>query len=286
MSRLVDVLRSSGDRRLGWVLALAGLGLALAVQVAQPVGVPLYDGVVVQEPYRYLHPTGHQLGDPPSFTSMPAVTGSVSPGFAAATSENPTQAQLIVQDGAFELTAGATALQVSVTPVDPVAPVPEGRAIAGNVYRFVVTDQAGTPLPLTPCSGCATLQLRGPDEIGEATLMRFDGSAWVDVVTNHTPMLGGYGTNVTVLGDYAVVEVVEAGEAFDTRILVLLAAVAVVFVGAVAFLYLRQRREDAQPPPRGTGGRRGGGGPGRPPDRAARIPSKRTRPTAPRKGSC
>ncbi|HUG30994.1 MAG TPA: hypothetical protein VMQ65_10835, partial [Candidatus Limnocylindria bacterium] len=112
------------DRRIGWLASLAGGALALAVQVAAPVGVPLYDGVVVQEPYRYLHPTGEQAGSPASFSSTPAVSGSVSPNVIAATTESPPQAQLIAQEGAFVLSASATGLQVSVAPIEAPPPPP------------------------------------------------------------------------------------------------------------------------------------------------------------------
>jgi hypothetical protein len=265
------------ERRIGWLLVVAGFGLALATQVADPVGVPLYDGVVVQEPYRYLHPTGDQAGSPTSFSSTLDVAGAESPDFAAATTENPSQAQMIAKTGALELTPGATTVLVSITPIEPPAPAPEGRQIAGNVYRFSVTDQGGAPLRIKPCEGCISLQLRGPEEIGEATLMRYDGSAWVEIETTHGTITGGYGTNPIQLGDYAVIEVIDPGAGMDIRILVLLGAVAAIFLGAVAFLYLRQRSETAA----ASRPRRGAV----PTDRAARIPPKRKRPGGPSKGS-
>ena len=66
MTLVRRLLATSTDRRRGWLAVLAGAVLVLAIQVAAPVGVPLYDGVVVQEPYRYLHPTGDHVGSPTS----------------------------------------------------------------------------------------------------------------------------------------------------------------------------------------------------------------------------
>lgn len=197
-------LRRDRVRLAGVAALVAGTGLALAVQALAPVGVPLFDGQPVVEPYRYLHPTGDQAGDPTSFTATPALQGSQSPAVPAATTESPPQAQLIAQQGAFVVGSGATGLEVSITPVDPPAVPPDG-VIAGNVYRFSVTDQAGTPVAIKACDGCISLVLRAPDGTGDARLQRFSGAAWVDVETFHAGVVGMYATNPTALGDYAIV---------------------------------------------------------------------------------
>lgn len=194
------------DRRLGWVLIAAGALIVLAVQVAQPVGVPLYDGVVVQEPYRFLHPGGGQAASPTSYHGEKPVAADLSPIFAAATSENPPQAQLISQRGAFALTPGAAMLRVSVTPIEP-PPAPVGGTIAGNVYRFSVTDQSGTPLDVRPCAGCLSLLLRAPEQTEAASIKRYADGVWHDVETVHAGIVDLYQTNATAMGDYAVIAV-------------------------------------------------------------------------------
>jgi hypothetical protein len=199
------------DRRLGWLVVVAGAALALAVQIAGPVGVPLYDGVPVQEPYRFLHPTGNQAGSPASYSSAPTVVGGVSPAFAAATTENPPQAQLIAQKDAFVLSPGATSLQVSITPIDPPS-TPAGGPIAGNVYRFAVTDQAGATLAIKACQGCLSLSMRAPDSVADATIEHFADGAWEDVLTVPLAIVTMFQTNPTALGDLAVV-VAAAGPA-------------------------------------------------------------------------
>jgi hypothetical protein len=194
----------SRRRVVGALVAALGLGLALAVQIATPVAVPLYDGVVPVEPYRFLHPTGDQQGDPTSFTSTPAATGNESPFFAAATAENPPQAQLIVEQGAFRLSAGTSQLQVSITPVDPVAQPTEG-TIAGNVYRFTATDSAGTSLVPNQCDGCRTMVLRAPDGVTDGTIGHFENGAWAPIHTLPAGVAAMFQVNVDAMGDFGVI---------------------------------------------------------------------------------
>ena len=192
------------DRRLGWLLVLAGGALGLALQVAVPVGVPLYDGVVIPDPYRYLHPTGNEPGDPSSYTATEDVTGNQSPVFAAATEESPPQAQIVVMEDAFQLNPGTTTLNISITPVDPVAPPTDG-TIAGNVYRFAITDDSGQPVAPKSCEACRTLVLRAPDGVNEARVQHFADGAWTDVKTDHAGIAAMYQSNLDALGDFAMV---------------------------------------------------------------------------------
>jgi len=245
------------DRRLGWLFVAAGAIVVLGVQVAQPVGVPLYDGVVIQEPYRYLHPTGDQAGSPTSYSGETAVSTDLSPIFSAYTGEQPPQAQLISTRGGFTLTPGATKVFVSITAVEP-PPAPTGGTIAGNVYRFSVTDQAGTALQVRACQACLTLRMRGPAEIGEAVLKRYADGAWHDVETIHEGIGGTYVTNVLALGDYAVIEKIEEEPGLSPIVFIGGGAV-IVLLAIGAFLLFRVRQAPAAPTPAPR----------------ARIPSKR-----------
>ncbi|HYK96184.1 MAG TPA: hypothetical protein VE011_10015 [Candidatus Dormibacteraeota bacterium] len=193
------------DRRLGWLAVLAGGALALAIQIAAPVGVPLYDGVPTVDPYRYLHPTGTQPGQPTAYAFDEPVIGGASPAFAAATSENPPQAQLIAQTGAFVLTPGATSVHVSIAAVEPPALAPSSGTIVGNVYAFSVTDQAGTALAVAACDSCLSLSMRAPEGTDTATLMQFAGGTWSAMQTVPVSIVSMYQSNPTALGDIAVV---------------------------------------------------------------------------------
>lgn len=249
------------DRRLGWLVLAAASVLVLAVQVAQPVGVPLYDGVVVQEPYRFLHPQGGQPGSPGAYSGEAPVTSDSSPIFSAYTSENPPQAQLIALRGAFTLTPGATKVLVSIVAVEP-PPPPAVGGIAGNVYRIAVTDQSGAPLEVRPCAGCLTLRMRAPENTTEAVLQRYADGAWHDVETVHEGLTGSYVTNVLALGDYAVISAASVEPGGPGAIVVVGGAAVLLLLAFGAFLLLRVRQAPPAPEP----------GP------RARIPSKRKGP--------
>jgi hypothetical protein len=261
---------ATSDRPLGWLAAAIGGALALALQVASPVGVPLYDGASVVEPYRFLHPTGNQVGDPTSFTSMPTLKGNQSPVFAAATLESPPQAQLVAMEDAFSLPQGITKLMVSITPIDPPAAPVEG-SIAGNVYRISVTDQAGTPLASKPCDDCRSLVLRAPETMTEeGTIRRFANGEWTEVATLHAGMISMYQANVDELGDYAVFGTATGGPGgLDPLVFGGIALAG--FLAVVAGLFWYRRRPPPIPVARLGAGR-------------GRVPSKRRGPRRPPSG--
>ena len=235
--------------RLGLLLVLGGTALALAIQVAAPVGVPLYDGVVVLPPYRYLDPTGDQLGDPPSFSGRFQVAEAFSPTVVAATSEQPPQAQLIAQQDAFDISSDVTDLVVSIMAIPPPGQPATG-AILGNVYQFSVEDQTGRDLNIKPCNGCASLLLRAPENGPAGQVMRFTGGTWEPIDTNHAGTVAMYQANPKAPGIYAVVSTDDQPgnggsggllDGVDLVLILAIAGVALVFMAFVALLYLRAR---------------------------------------------
>ncbi|HJP89578.1 MAG TPA: hypothetical protein VJ850_11140 [Candidatus Limnocylindrales bacterium] len=237
------------DRRLGWLAIAAGALVVLAMQTWHPVGVPLYDGAPVQEPYRFLHPSGDEAGNPTSYSGQKAVASDRSPIFAAATSEQPPQAQLISQSGAFTLTTGATQVLVSITPIEA-PPPPAGARIAGNVYRFSVTDQAGTPLDVRQCPGCLSLLMRAPDDTGDATVKRFGDGEWHDVETIHAGITGLFQSTPTGMGDFAVIETTATGDEGGLSPIVLAGGgLVIVLLALGGFLLLRVRQAPAETEP-------------------------------------
>jgi len=253
-----------------------GLGLALAVQVHAPVGAPLYDGVVIAEPYRYLHPTGaDQPDDPTPADSTEPVSGGVSPVFAIATDEQPPQAQLVAQEDAFQLPSGTTELDISIKPVDPQAP-PTSGSIAGNVYRVAITNQDGAPVTPKPCDACRSLVLRAPDDVTDGTVAHFENGAWVGVATFHAGTVAMFQANTGALGDFAVIVGASSGgpgggPAGGIDPLVFGGIALALFVAVVAGLFWYRRRPPPVPVARL--------GPGR-----GRIPSKRKAPRRPPSG--
>ena len=140
---------------------------------------------------------------PPGTSATIAVEGGQNRIVAVATTETPPQAQILATPGALMLGQGATKLSVSITPVEPVQPVPAGY-IDGNVYRFVVVDQLGRPAT-APASAYVSIFLRAANQADvDGTIERFDGTSWSPLQSSSE---GGAGflAIVTDFGDFAVV---------------------------------------------------------------------------------
>jgi hypothetical protein len=192
------------EKRIGLaVLAIGLVAIALAQRVAPVRTPPLYDGVVVTEPYRWLAPPPGQKGDPGSATGSEGLEHGNSPVIAIATPEQPPQAQIFATTGALVLPPGTTSIKLSITPVPPVA-LPADGHIVGNVYRIVVANQAGVPAPAT-ASANATVVLRGPDPSVDSTIERFNGQTWAMIDTQDAGFPATYLAVVTDFGDFALV---------------------------------------------------------------------------------
>ena len=226
--------------------------MIVVAQLGAPLGSPpLYDGVVVQEPYRYLAPGPGQPGSPTSFRSSPAIEGSASPAIVAATTESPPQAQLVALSGAIALPPGATSLSVSIEPVAAPAP-PSGATIVGNVYRIEVADQSGAVLPISP-GALPTLIMRAPDGVPTAAIWRHAGATWQELTTEPAGQPGMFITNVTQLGDFALIGAPDVGPGgVDPRFIILGAIPAILTVAVLGVILLwRRRRQRAAPRPAG-----------------------------------
>src|ERR1700674_2836194 len=98
-------------------VAATGLAIAAAAQVVAPVVVPLFDGVVVNEPYRYVTPPPGEAGSPTSASSGLAIAQGVSPAFAVYTSETPPQAELVARSGELAVRPQSTSVTVTIDPM-------------------------------------------------------------------------------------------------------------------------------------------------------------------------
>jgi hypothetical protein len=229
-------------RNAALLTLLAGLAMIVVAQIAAPLGSPpLYDGVVVQEPYRYLVPTPGQVGSPTSYRASLTVKGTASPQLVAATSESPPQAELIAQPGTFVVPAGTSSMTVSIEPVAAPAP-PASGPIAGNVYRVTVADQTGTPVPFN-ATGQATLVLRAPTDVADAVIARFAGGAWQELPTGPSGQPDMAITNIDALGEFALIAKPAPGIfGFDPRLLGGAAIAAVLSVVGLWFFLSRTQR--------------------------------------------
>jgi hypothetical protein len=187
-------------------LAIAvGFGVAVLAAVLGPRGAPpLYDGVVSTDPYRYLAPSSGQLGGATGATKTVAVPSGTSPIIALGTPEQPPQAQVIAQGGALILPPGTSSIIVSITPV-PWSVRPQNAQVLGNVYRFSVTNQAGTAITVRS-DAQVTLALRAPATVGEATVARLLGGTWTTLQTAGAGFPGTFeSTGLTEFGDFALI---------------------------------------------------------------------------------
>jgi hypothetical protein len=187
-------------RRLPARVLLIGLGLTwLAAMSTSVRTAPLFDGVFIEDPYLFVDPPPGAAGDPPSAeATQPVVDGSV-PLLAVATTEVPPQAQIIAEADAFAISAGTESVTVSIVPAGANDPT-----IAGNVYRFSVTDPGGASLEIRP-GARVTIIVRAPQSDLVAQIARFDGTRWVTIPTELGGLADLFAANITQLGDFAVV---------------------------------------------------------------------------------
>lgn len=191
-------------RRFGWIAVGVGLVATLSVRIGdRSQAPPLYDGIILTEPYLWLDPPPDHPGGATRTSARIAVNGAANAIIVVATGEKPPQAQVLAEAGSLTLAPGATSLLVSITPIEPPATVQSGY-VDGNVYAFQVVDQAGRAAT-APASAYVSILLRAADPTdADATIERFDGTGWAPTNTSS----GGDGTYlaiVTEFGDFAVV---------------------------------------------------------------------------------
>ncbi len=191
-------------RRLGAVFCVVGLIVAAAGHAVAPNAPALHDGVIPIDPYRWLSPPPGAAGDRQGTkVTIPVTDPSSSPILVIATPEEPPQAQLFVPPGGLVLPKGTRTLRTAITPVAPKAQPADG-TIAGNVYRFSLTNQAGQAVSAS-ASALASLVLRGPEGLEVATIERYAGGRWQHLKTSHAGFAATFVSPVTSFGDFALV---------------------------------------------------------------------------------
>jgi hypothetical protein len=263
------------------LLVLGGIVAAIGLVIAGPPYATLYDGVPVVPPYVYLDPGPDQPGSPVGATATIKVINGASDLLALATPELVPQAQVFVIPGGLALPPGTTRIDVSIAAVEPTAQPTDGH-IAGNVYAFNLTNDAGLPVSATT-EAQASIELRAPDQATTtATIERFDGTSWQPVSTTAAGIGALFTAVVTQFGEFAVVlpgaaatgaasppgsaaapsiggpsvapSETPAGPSSDNRetLTLLLGGAAVVIVLVVAALAFLPSRGRRSPPPRST----------------------------------
>jgi hypothetical protein len=187
---------------LAALAVISGLAIVVVVQRVAPIArPPLFDGVVVAEPYRWLMPPPGLPGGAKSGSDTEPAAG----GFASVTPETPPQAQVIADIGSLDLPRGTTSITVSLEPVAPPAVQPADGVIAGNVYRIRVINQRGASIGVKTGSQL-TMLFRGPPNLTSAKVETFDGSQWQPLAqTDPAGIPDMFTTLVSSLGEFALV---------------------------------------------------------------------------------
>ncbi|MGH2465341.1 MAG: hypothetical protein ACRDGI_07765 [Candidatus Limnocylindrales bacterium] len=250
-----------GDPAEGRAAAIAlstGVALIIATQLLAPVAAPLFDALLVLGPYHYLAPAAGELGDPTSATITDPVANGASPGFNAATTETPPQAQLIASPDSIQLAPGSTTVTVTIEPVAPPAPSSVGEILT-NVYRYSVTDQNGAVLEAKRGT-LVTLVMRVPHATSDAVMAQFSDNSWNVIASSPSGTPGFFLATTGTFGDFALVAAPNNFAPLEISLLVLVVGGV---LGAIGFLVLRRQRRLAMARMARTGrprGRRAGQG--------------------------
>ena len=201
------ITTQSGRRRWQWpVIATAAL---LTAWLLAPAAVPIYDGIGnPDEPYRWVKPpaTAKTTKAPTGAHKVVPVNGGVSTAAFANTGESGPQLSLYLPVTALKAPAGATTIDVTVTPLAPEAPLPTDGTIVSNVYRLTAAAD-GQQAPVVGTGRAEpSLQMRAPDARQPGPV--FEHRTATGWQRTRTIRVGTdiYQSQAPVLGDWALVK--------------------------------------------------------------------------------
>jgi hypothetical protein len=197
----------SASRRRAGLGALAAAAMVLAVFWATRgwgSGPPIYDGLPLQtEPYRYLQPApGQATTAPPTSASENVKPSTQGLPFIVNTNESPPQAELQADPAALAIPPSVQSLTITITPVPPAAPIPNGR-LDGNCYRMSISAPGGVPVAVQPGRHVSVF-LRGTGVSGKTVVDRLSNGQWSPLATQ-APGAGFHAAESDQLGDFALV---------------------------------------------------------------------------------
>jgi hypothetical protein len=230
-------------QRLGLVTLGAAFVLLALVWVVRGshAGPPIYDGLPLQtEPYRYLQPPpGQATTAPPTSASENVKPSNLGLPFIVNTNESPPQAELQADPDAFAIPPSTPNLTITITPVSPAAPIPNGR-LDGNVYRMSVTLPGGAPVVVRPGKHI-TVFLRGTGALGKTVMDRFSDGRWTSLVTT-LPGSGYHAADSDRLADFTLV-LLPGSAGLSGGVRAAIAVAAFVLVIAVLLYVVRRLRQ-------------------------------------------
>jgi hypothetical protein len=194
------------ERRQGLAVLLLGLALIVWVQGAGRVmPAPLFDGLILSEPYRYLDPPVGGAGSPTRLEStrtIPARPRGRRLVFGY-TREYPPQAQWFAVRRDIAFPTRARTFTMVIEPVEPPG-APETGYLVGNAYRFALTDERGRPIRPRPTKRF-TIAIRAPVAVDPATIAVFRDGRWQPLKTSFSGLPDTYLADVTSFGTFAIV---------------------------------------------------------------------------------
>jgi hypothetical protein len=195
-------------------------------------GPPIYDGLPLQtEPYRYLQPApGQATTAPPTSGSENIKPSNQGLPFIVNTNESPPQAELEADPTTFAIPPSVESLTITITPVPPAAPIPNGR-LDGNAYRMSVMLPGGAPVGVTPGKHISVF-LRGTGVNGKTVIDRFSNGLWSPLATQ-APGAGFHAADSDQLGDFALVLLPGGGGLGGGVLAAIVVAVVLVMIGGL-----------------------------------------------------
>jgi hypothetical protein len=193
-----------GRRLFSLAAITCGLFVVVAAQHMRPIaGPPLYDGVVVFDPYKWLSPPPGLDGGAQS-AQQTFSGGDLQGGFGFGTPEEPPQIQLQSVFTSLAMPSGISSVTMSIEPVATPSARPPNGIVAGNVYQITITDQNGTAVKPRR-DATVTLVLRGPNSVPEATIERFAGGTWTELQTTWPGVPSTFVADIGDFGEFALV---------------------------------------------------------------------------------
>lgn len=175
-----------GPRLVGGVL-LALLFVMTSTGWPAVLGRLLYDGFAPPPPYRWVRPPlSLLLANKPPGAAQETITFTPSGSRQASVVTEDDQAAVVFPPGAVERLPGASAVEVTITPLDPhtLPALPPGLRPDGNAYRVdAVYLPSHAPVILR---AAVSVILRYP--VHASTLLRLSGSRWEELRTTRVPV--------------------------------------------------------------------------------------------------
>ncbi len=185
------------------VLIAGGLLLVMVSARWQSVHVMLFDGIVVEEPYRYLDPPPGEHGHPTRYAHSRTIAGHRGP-LIAYTDESPPQAQMFAVNRAVQLPAGAKRRRILIEAIEPPV-LPAGGHIVGNVYSMTVTDEHGV-MATVPARRKVSVALRAPVHDDESPVVAvLQEGIWRPLPTENGGLPDLWLADVSAFGTFAVI---------------------------------------------------------------------------------